>query len=64
MSEWISVEDRLPEPLFDWVIVYADGAMSTMGYTEEDGFYEPHPIKTNVDIEMITHWQDMPEPPK
>lgn len=63
MSKWISVKDRLPEKPFSFVIVYADGAMSTLGYGE-NGFFEPYPVRTQVVIEDITHWMPLPEPPK
>tara|TARA_R110002051_G_scaffold114707_1_gene187631 strand:+ start:342 stop:545 length:204 start_codon:yes stop_codon:yes gene_type:complete len=63
MSEWISVDDRLPNPIFAFVLVYADWAMSTIAYSEEEGFYEIHPIKTQIVIDDITHWQPLPEPP-
>ena len=61
---WISVEERLPDPTFDFVLVCADGAMSTIGYSEEKGFYEVYPIKTQIVIGAITHWMPLPEPPK
>lgn len=64
MSEWISIKDRLPNPIFDFVLACADGAMSTIGYREENGFYEVYPIQTQIDIQMITHWMPLPEPPK
>jgi hypothetical protein len=62
MSEWISVDERLPDPVFDWVIVCADGAMATVMYTKNRGF---HGLTAN-DLIMrdITHWQPLPEPPK
>lgn len=62
-NEWISVKDRLPYDIFDWVLVFADGAMSTLGYTKDNGFYEVHPIKTQVNINKITHWMPLPNPP-
>ena len=64
MSEWISVDDRLPDPDFDFVLAFAGGAMSTIGYTLSNGFYEVHPIKTQLLIECITHWMPLPPPPE
>jgi hypothetical protein len=63
-SNWISVSDSLPDPSFDFVLAFADGAMSTIGYTLSNGFYEVHPIKTQLLIECITHWMPLPPPPK
>jgi len=62
--EWISVKDRLPDDVFDFVIAYADGAMSTIGYSKKNGFYEVYPIKVQLCICDITHWMPLPEPPK
>lgn len=61
---WISVKDRLPPSDASWVLVYADGAMNCMGYTPGKGFedwgYSPcH----NINIERITHWMPLPNPP-
>lgn len=63
MSKWIKIEDKLPDNVFDFVLVFADGAMSTLGYTRCNGFYEVCPTKTQVIIEDITHWMPLPEPP-
>lgn len=63
MSEWISVEDRLPDEIFDWILACADGAVSTIGYSKEKGFHCPYPTSTQLIIEEITHWQPLPEPP-
>jgi hypothetical protein len=65
VSDWISVDDMFkPDPTFDFVLVYSDGAMATLGYTLSHGFYEVYPIKTQVVIEGITHWMPLPKPPK
>ena len=65
MSDWISVKDKKkPDPVFDFVLAYADGAISTIAYTEANGFYESYPIKTQLVIGDITHWMPIPEPPE
>ena len=62
--EWISVEDRLPSGIFDWVLVFSDGAMGLKGYTKDNGFYDPYPSVTNLrSYSEITHWMPLPEPP-
>jgi len=61
--EWISVEDRLPDTVFDFVLAYADGAMSTVGFSGINGFYEVYPIKTQLILADITHWMPLPKPP-
>ncbi len=65
MSEWISVEDELPDSIFDWVLVFADGAMCTMAYSAKNGFYEVYGNTCgNIVIEEITHWMPLPKPAK
>ena len=61
MSEWISVDDRLPDPLFDWVLVYQDEAMACMMYTIDRGFHGH--TENCISITEITHWMPLPEPP-
>lgn len=61
--EWISVNDRLPDSTFDFVLCFADGAMSTIAYSSGNGFYEVYPIKVQLVVEDITHWMPLPEPP-
>ena len=39
MERWVRVEDELPDRTFDWVLVFADGAMCTMAYSSKNGFY-------------------------
>lgn len=60
MSEWISVQDRLPEPPCRCLVytpynVYGDG-MITATFTEF-GWMTPGYI------EQITHWMPLPKPP-
>lgn len=69
MSEWISVEDRLPEQKKD-VLMYFDTGNMAVGFWHDadehitfwcaytdDGFY------TDCDYIPI-HWMPLPEPPK
>lgn len=79
MSEWISVDERLPEENVD-VLVYADEYLPKIAYCQrEDEFLEhaaamgqiPTPeiyywTDSNDDNERVypTHWQPLPEPPK
>lgn len=58
MSEWISVEDLMPEK-YEYVIIYAEdnvyiASCDEMGlFNDSDGWsFDP------------THWMPLPEPPK
>lgn len=63
-NEWVSVDERLPDEVFDWVIAYQDGAYCTVGYTKKRGFYMPYPFDLcNLNLAEITHWQELPLPP-
>ena len=66
MSKWININDRMPDPIFDWVLVFQDGAMCAMAYSSDKGFYMPYPFndRVNLAISEITHWQPLPESPE
>jgi len=55
MSDWISVEDRLPD---DDVDVLIHGGTFGVGYREDDTWYELLPWTKSP-----THWMPLPEPP-
>lgn len=64
MSEWISVNDRLPE-VNEWVITFYGNSygciMAVLQWTGEfwlDAYRNPEMP------ELITHWMTLPEPPK
>ena len=59
MSEWISVEERLPE--FDErVLVYLDSKRSCVKI-DTDRIVQGRGVRWGNDI---THWQPLPEAPK
>lgn len=66
MSEWISVEERLPDDMDAEVTVdalaYEDGVIHQAFYDKSSGVW----IDTDGD-ELhgeVTHWMPLPEPPK
>ncbi len=69
MSEWISVEDRLPDN-FGWFLVIdnylPNCANITMGFYEyEDSFaWLPIDSRNDSDSMDITHWMPLPKPPE
>ena len=67
MTDWISVEDRLPE---EWVNVIATNGRTVRetyyvsdryGWRGHIHFDSRRPIKHE---EVITHWQPLPDPPE
>ena len=61
VSEWISVEDSLPEYFENErsksVLVYADKIISRTSYNHKQGFWNL-PLGT----EKVTHWQPLAKP--
>lgn len=75
MSEWISVEDRLPTSIVNKVIVRCKNGYVGFGHYEKyngkEVWYNLESQKpfTDWDIEdcetyEITHWMPLPEPPR
>lgn len=52
MSEWIRVEDRLPEN--DAPVIYWSEVLGVLGISCKFDFYS----------DGVTHWMPMPKPPK
>ena len=65
VQEWISVEDRLPEP-FVSVLVQMPGEepFPTVreGFISNDGIWQSAMFRREPG--EVTHWQPMPQPPK
>lgn len=74
MSEWIDVNDKLPE-ITDWpqpevglkkmgwskdVLICLDGLAITTGYYRSDGQWFIH---DEHEVNRVTHWMPLPELP-
>lgn len=66
MSEWIRINDRLPE--YDkWVLIYTEKGW--MGVARRFNDIDGSPFEwisehaEFIDSRWVTHWQDLPEPP-
>lgn len=64
-SNWVSVEDRLPEVYTarssDWVLVLTrDGAQHIATYNHKYKDWDSNSSRADI----VTHWQPLPEPPK
>lgn len=63
MSEWISVEERLPE--YDEKVLIWTGRTTVRGYrshTDKQGEHYKLNWPSN-DAANVTHWMPLPEPP-
>lgn len=66
MDKWISVKDRLPEPL-DSVIFYAPKQSKDCSMDIGEGFIDSGEwcsVREDIDLKKVTHWMPLPEPPK
>ena len=65
VQEWISVEDRLPEPYVS-VLVNMPGEKPFRtvreGFISNDGIWQSAMIRREPG--EVTHWKPLPEPPK
>ena len=65
VQEWISVDDRLPEP-FVSVLVHMPGEEPCPtvheGFISNDGIWQSSMFRREPG--EVTHWQPMPQPPK
>ena len=68
-QEWISVKDRLPNE-YEYVLIWCKGAFGTFHMEiAEKITYSRKKIRfvrsdTNYELEKVTHWRPLPEPPK
>ena len=65
VQEWISVDDRLPEP-FVSVLVHMPGEEPCPtvreGFVSNDGIWQSAMFRREPG--EVTHWKPMPQPPK
>ena len=63
MSEWIKCSERMPEKLDD--VLVSDGDNVEVMWRDCDGFWDCWaPRNSNIDIDDVTHWMPLPEPPE
>lgn len=59
MSEWISVEDRLPEKTGRYIVLYENGEIVDKNFWDD----EPERFVRVTTAGRVTHWIPMPELP-
>ncbi len=68
MSEWISVDERLPEELGKYICYFSDGSIETYDFEGlDDGRYGITDVGVGFEATKdwhVTHWMPLPEPPK
>ena len=69
-TKWISVKDRLPEKYGRYLALtpsrlkgkeYAEWLIY---YLPQSGFYDTDPEWGDIEMDDVTHWMTLPQPPK
>lgn len=64
VNEWISVEDRLPEPM-EWVLCFCSTNVVHILRLDDYGHYwTAQSLCKHYKKEYVTHWMPLPQPPK
>jgi len=63
MTNWISVEDRLPVEDI-WVLLYSDEEEEQIGWLNKHGKFTTISDDRFLFSNEITHWMPLPNPPK
>ncbi len=61
--KWISVNDQLPPDVGDYLVAFDDGLVQSFDYTDLDrmrGFWGYEGMLAS----KVTHWMQLPDPPK
>jgi hypothetical protein len=67
MSEWISVDDSLPDESAMYIICFDNKIVAEVGFyrcPEYENFNWHCPVTFDEIDDCITHWMPLPEPPK
>lgn len=64
VSQWISVDDRLPKDWTDVLILSRFGFLETAVYTGAPGKWRVGWNGDMLEADSITHWMPLPQPPK
>lgn len=61
MSNWISVDDEVPENDY-YYIVFSDGRVDYFFYCDDGYWCKAYGLQDMAG--RVTHWQPLPRPPK
>jgi len=64
MSEWISVEDRIPEKAMPCMVYIADRGSVMLTNFNGDFALVRVGYPTGFSAHGVTHWMSLPEPPR
>lgn len=63
-TTWISVEDRLPEPM-EWMLCFCSTNVVHILRLDDYGHYwTTQSLCNHYKKEYVTHWMPLPQPPK
>lgn len=65
-NQWISVKDRLPEPLTEVIIYLKDKTVASAIYRADSELMDYAFFRGSIhyEIDYVTHWQPLPKPPE
>ena len=61
---WINIKDKMPEEWGDYLICLKNKSVMQANYYPEDDRWLVVGVGTIMDVNPVTHWQPLPEPPK
>ena len=70
MCDWISVNDRLPEPTIPnqqrgiYIVALSNGVVRELAYEFNHYYNMIYNVGWHTTAYPVTHWMPMPEPPK
>jgi hypothetical protein len=63
MTEWISVDERLPEENGDYLCTWHCGSIAPHVMVYIGRYSDKYKRFSNMDWNYVTHWMPLPQPP-
>lgn len=64
MSEWISVKERVPINSSPVLVFSKNIIIKAYYYNKYENWYSYPDFDSSYTLDHITHWMELPEPPK